>query len=306
VVAVDASYREAVLDAITTGQVSARLFEAPKNEASALFVEMVTRLQREFVLNPEHGLDSYLSLRIRHGTLSGTLRSAPEAERIVTKRASEGQGYKSNDHWRDLLNMSPSAWVGVDERLAQFSRDLDDFIAELNARYVQVLREDKPEGLFRVAVSPVSIYTMASDLKPEVELEGFVSAALNLFWDVLEEDLLSARRLLDTEIRGRQRKLYDDLESELRQDLNLIPLADAIIRAKGQADLSIDVVRDWFERSAPSDQLILDMNELVDISLEAIKRFHPDFSPVVVAGRFDAPPLLGALNLFSDIFFVIF
>jgi len=51
----------------------------------------------EFALHPEHGLDAYLSLRIRHGTLSGHLRGPVEREHLVIRRDAAGR-YRPSDY----------------------------------------------------------------------------------------------------------------------------------------------------------------------------------------------------------------
>jgi hypothetical protein len=195
----------------------------------------------------------------------------------------------------------------VDERLATFSRDLDLLIGELSGKHIQIRRPDKPDGLFQISLTSVSVLALASEIPADTAFGEFLDKVFDLFWQVLEEDLERVRAFVDGPMRSRQRALYDDLEAELRTELYLAPLADAVIRARGQADIALDMVRDWFELPTPSGRLVLTVNELVDISLEAVRRLHPDFHPELVAPRFDGiPPFQGALNLFSDIFFVLF
>jgi hypothetical protein len=54
--------------------------------ASLLLQQMFLEVRSQFLLNTEHGLDSYLSIRIRHGTLAGQLRRLFESLHLVTRR----------------------------------------------------------------------------------------------------------------------------------------------------------------------------------------------------------------------------
>ena len=62
--------------------------EVPANEAVSLLLKMVSSLLRECYLDPFHGLDCYISMRIRHGALSGQLRAPLEEEKLITQRES--------------------------------------------------------------------------------------------------------------------------------------------------------------------------------------------------------------------------
>ena len=54
-------------------------------DASQIFSEIITTIRNEFVSSGEYGLDGYLSLNIRHGTLAGQLR-APLAKYNLLER----------------------------------------------------------------------------------------------------------------------------------------------------------------------------------------------------------------------------
>jgi hypothetical protein len=75
----------------------------PKNEMDDLFQAMIINLRDEFISSAEHGLDGYLSVRIRHGTLVSQLRSPLEAANLITKKHSETGAYYSNEHWKKKL-----------------------------------------------------------------------------------------------------------------------------------------------------------------------------------------------------------
>ena len=50
------------------------------------FKEAFLKIRDQFIDNKDHGLDTYLSMRIRHGTLLGQIRSVFETHNLITKK----------------------------------------------------------------------------------------------------------------------------------------------------------------------------------------------------------------------------
>lgn len=306
--AVNDAYREAVMAILETGTISKSLYEVPKNEASDLFIRVVTRLIDECAFDPEHGLDCYLSLRIRHGTLSGLLRSAPEKERVVTRRVSETGDYRENTFWREGVgaNVDKETWEIIENRLAKFSRDFDALVTEITGQYIQIRRDEKPLGLFEVKPTYLIIYSLATDVNAESSFDALIDKAIDVFWVLVEVSLRGIRKFFDGQLRDRFARLFQDLELNIRTEPALAALADAVIRARSDFMLSLDQVRDWFELPTATSALAFSLEELIEVSLEAIKSFHREFSPSVSTSPLPETRFQGALNLFSDIFCVIF
>lgn len=301
-------YRQSLLDALETGSVPADLFDVPQNEAISLFREMVTRFVNQCTFDSEHGLDCYLSLRIRHGTTSGILRSAVEREHIVTRKSKETGEYLQNQHWLNALgdSVSEEAWVFAQQRLNQFSVDVDDLISRLITERIQIKATDKKLGLFEISLSPVQIYSIVVDIDETTDFGEFLDRASELFWLSVQLNLVKIREFIDIEFRRQFSLLFENLEQELRNYIPFRQLADAVLRAKNETEQSIDQLRDWFELPAATSSLAFGIKELVAVSVETMQRFHPEFVPEVTVESNGVPPFQGALNLFSDIFFVIF
>jgi hypothetical protein len=64
----------------------------PDKEASALLDKIVESVKTEYLHNADHGLDAYLSMRVRHGSLSGHLRGPLEERKLIVLRLSAGIG----------------------------------------------------------------------------------------------------------------------------------------------------------------------------------------------------------------------
>lgn len=300
-----------LLVAIREGVSSAPVFEVPSNEATAIVQEIVNDLITAYSFDPVYGLNSYLSLRVRHGTISGQLRRSWTEERLLTTADSNGQGYEFNEHWfeilRDVIPVDQAALVA--EALADFSRDFDIAIAVLTDKKIQILSKSKPEGVISTGFAEVvklSFYDEAVDLD---DFEDFLGAFSSLFWSNLETTLESTRTYLSTTFRSQLNELFDGIEqkvSTITFAARTPPLSDAIVRARLATNQSIDEMLEWFRGSRPVDSDPFPVDDLAQISLEIVNRLNPDFDPKLsIFGETDFLAV-SALFTFTDVFFVLF
>lgn len=310
VAVVDESYRKDLLKAAASGEISASLFDVPDNEASALFAGLVLNIIGELTYNPEHGLDCYLSLRIRHGTLSGQLRGPVEREHIVTRRDASTREYQPNKYWGERLHdhVFPDDHRLILRLLAEFSREYDNLIFSLTDQRIQVFRKEKPDGLFRLTIPELTIYGLATDVKPETSFDQFLNLCIDSFWSLVEASLANIRQYIDHQLRSSIRDQFDKLDAALQKIAapQIAPLSDAIRRARTDTGVRLDAMRHWFVQPTPNSSVPFTLQELVDIALTTIKGFRPEFNPRVNIVADDIPSLIGALRLFSDIFFILF
>ena len=102
----DQAYFNTIKQKREKGDISALFsMDVPRNERTALLDSMVLRLRDEFVSNTEHGLDGYLSVRIRHGTLAGQLRSPLESEFLLTPKDLKTGQHLPNTEWMNRLGL---------------------------------------------------------------------------------------------------------------------------------------------------------------------------------------------------------
>ncbi|MCA6116905.1 hypothetical protein J6524_18760 [Bradyrhizobium sp. WSM 1738] len=307
---VDENYRNALLKAVSSGEISPSLFEVPENEASALFASIVLWIMGELAYSPEHGLDCYLSLRIRHGTLSGQLRGPAEREHIITRRDAATKEYQANQYWGQRLehHLYPDFLAEIQQELMAFSRDYDNLIFEFTDQRIQVFGKEKPKGLFRLQITDVMVNSLASNVTVATTFDELIDACIDHFWALVDQSLDRIRQYIDDELRASIRDRFDALDAALQAvpGPQMASLSDAIRRARTETGLRLDAMRDWFALPTPNSSLPFEMKELVDIALTTIKGFRPEFNPIVSLTATDIPPLTGALHLFSDIFFILF
>src|ERR1019366_10442620 len=97
------------LDPSLLGELSESLRGGPlvvvSPETTSLFTKIFNELKAKFISSNEYGLDSYLSVWIRHGTLAGQIRSVFERQHLITRRDATGNRYHRNEYWINRLEI---------------------------------------------------------------------------------------------------------------------------------------------------------------------------------------------------------
>lgn len=309
-------------DALADKPAQNEIPEVPKNEAIDLLFKMLSSLFRECTLNPEHGLDCYLSIRIRHGTLSGQLRSPLEKEEIISQRESNSPEYKSNIYWlKQLSHLESSVRDSIDHRLIQFSKDYDKFIDRIANELIQIRTVEKKSGLFKIVDDSggrTHIFGMGLpkfaeliiSIKEKTSFHSFLDQCLELFWGSVEQSLKSVRSLIDSSLKDEITLLFTTLEKDIADIAGTASTSDldrAIRTAKTGAQEALDRVKEWFHLSKPLKSPELDFQDVVDIGLRIVRTMHPDFDPIVELSIPESPIVTqGGLEKFTDIFIIIF
>ena len=111
-----------------------------------LFNELFKRVRDAFVSSDEYGLDSYLSMQIRHGSLSGALRGQFERSGLLTRRS--GNEYARNDQWCNLEDLTEEQRNLIAYQLARFSANVDNIIDDVRKNWMQVCLDERRSALF--------------------------------------------------------------------------------------------------------------------------------------------------------------
>lgn len=305
----DGAFVDALQDLLTGAPLPGEFLALPTNEASDLLIQIIVVLFRECLSNPQHGLDCYLSMRIRHGTLSGQLRSPLEFEKLITQREAGSQRYTTNTYWADRLS-----YVGVDERdnilkhLSSFSRRYDDFIERTTSELIRIRSADKPKGLLNVSVPSLRFRLFASHIKPDTTFELFLDACVQLFWQCVDDLLSAVRDIIDVDLKPEVNRLFWTLMSDIEGLGTTIPdLNRAVRTAQTGAQQALDRVKDWFRLPQTQLEPEFSLEEMVDIGLQCVQKIHLEFNPDVAISGPQLPRFAsGSLTMFSDLFFIIF
>lgn len=285
------------------------MLELPKNEATDLLVKMVVSLNREFLTNPDHGLDCYLSMRIRHGTLAGQLRTPLEVEHLITQRRVACDEYTANERWTTALLHHRLDPQPLDDRLASFSRDYDDLVSVMSNELIQIRSPERPRGLFDAGVLTTQLLLLSTHLTPDLTFDTFLDLCFDMYWNRVDVCLTKVRDVCNEQLKPQITRMFNSLESEASSLAGTArpDLETAIRSASTGANQALDIVSDWFRLPAPIEMQIFPIEAMIDVGLKCVTTIYPEFHPTLrQAVKPNLPPFGDALAFFSDVFFIVF
>jgi hypothetical protein len=299
---------------VARGDVEALLGGAfPRNEMTDLFESLVVRLRDEFVSSSQHGLDGYLSVRVRHGTLSGQLRRPLESESLVTLRDSTTGKYKENTFWPGILGIAGTDEQTIlQEALAQFTESFDSLIEEINSSWLQVRKRKEDSGLIDFTLLRPEVNFLSTEIRDDMTFDSFLESIFSHFFsEKLEPSLEKIRTELQENAKPRASDLLLKLQTTAEEKLGgskIWRLRSSIGRARTQIQTVINRITEWFRisRSEMSCEPF-SIEEVVNIGAASIQAACPDFQADVETSP-DLHDFLisGNLTSFVDLLFLIF
>ncbi|MGE8441407.1 MAG: hypothetical protein ACN6OS_07440 [Comamonas testosteroni] len=279
--------------------------------ADAMLMDMVDRLYQRFLSDPTDGLDTFLSLRIRHGSFKGTLLGPFEEQGLLFGTGSSYSNEAFAERWGDTLKLQPLEMETLASEFQQFSKDvrgyIDDFV---NAR-IQIGRLDKPRGAFKAQVPPLSARLLAAALaeRPSTFF-AFLTTAYFIFWKLVELTLIELRS-----------EILEALSTQIRTRIDLLIQA---IRARGPKCLSMvttlttvsttiisqcELVAEWFRLPNAVQGEQVELNDAIDIAAAATRNVYRAFEAEVLVNSLPSirlPLTTNALATITDCLFVAF
>jgi hypothetical protein len=303
------------LRSLRSGPASSALPEIPKDESSALLVQMMATAFGELTSNKEHGLDCYLSMRIRHGALSGQLRTPMERQRLITQVSADGVTYEPNSTWLDSLSSSGSSTSSAEGRdrlrlrMNELSAAYDQVVDRVAKDYVQVRTGEKPGGWFDIAVRQIHVIELLASIGSDTSFEDFVELLISQFFTELKARLSHVRSEIERSVKPALLEPISAFELDLAglADVSIQPaLRGALATARVDVQQALDVVKDWFQLPQIEEYHTFEMEELIHIGLQCVKVLHVDYHPVLSTEIGEVTPILDPLVVFTDIFVILF
>ena len=220
-------------------------------EFGALFEE----IKSCFILSNEYGLDYYLSVRIRHGTLSGQIRSQFENENLITRKSSSTDNYDNNEYW---LNCTFGAYGDkiagdADQCLQEFSKQVDSVIEKVNSRLIQIRgNDDELCGLFDYDYNQdhlLQLWAQVFARDVPVTYDEFLGIVFSELWQRTETNLEQVRGYVRTELKAELTNALDELSQKicrLNTDFAHSQFSNAIVRCKTNIQNELEIIAGWF------------------------------------------------------------
>ena len=230
-----------------------------------------------FLHHPKFGLDGFLSLRIRHNSIVGFVRAAPEKCHLVTNQPSKYEDYKLNEFW---MSKTPERYHrDINKVLRQFTDNLDTYLEDIKSKYIQIESSKYPEGLLKLKIEKATLIIFRVVVQ-NYNLEEFVVASLNLFWGILDPSLENIRKKFQNEFSVKVSEIHHNLSSNLSDIFTKTDKEyyESIIRLVNDSNRmsseNLKKASDWFFKYRLTSRPYFKIEEWLDIAIEAAKARH--------------------------------
>lgn len=298
---------------------SVHLVDEAETETDSQFDSIFTEVTHEF-LRGDHGLNAYLSTRLRHGVLANTLRKPLADERLISSRNASGSGYKPNVYWDDRFEVyDGAARQRVATSLAAFSAEFDRILHELRDERLQIsishgvkdVRQDTKAAFIYRSSNLERRFMQRSAIRSR-SMDEFIDVCIDNLWDKTDENLLEVRELLDRTIKPAFTSAFEQLTDSIHSlpySQAVGDLRNGIARAKTQLRMRLDEVSSWFHRSQVYDRQDYQPGLPVDIAHNMIAKTASESShvPTIDVGSYDRSVRLPGRTLdgMVDAFYVV-
>jgi hypothetical protein len=253
-----------------------------------LFADMFYRIRDVFVSSAEYGIETYLSMRIRHGTLLGEIRSVFEGHHLITKKDSGSGRYEENSYWLNKLRFqNAKARADFSQRLSIFSFRIDEISEDLKNKKLQIHTEKKQtSGLFNYS------YHIDSDLlelfRDRIggieEYDEFVDTIVDEMWGRTELNLSTIRdyilKTVTPEILKELTQLAKDADSvvDKTESHDYNEFIRTLTDCQTHVMVEFEKISLWFRRTNSKTINEFHFHLPIDASLATIKRIFPAYS----------------------------
>jgi hypothetical protein len=258
----------------------------PRNERLAAFNELYLTIRDRFVSSSEHGLDVYLSVGIRHGTLAGQLRSVFERESLLGRRSADGS-FSSPAKWAELFGATEHALAleALTREIAAFTDGVDSLIRELRDKYIQINTESRPnEGWFDYRFTSQEVLAFESRSQDVESFDAFCDLVVEALWQRTELNLARVRSSLTGMIKTSFASLLDklsDVSGSLPVSQGRMQFQAAITRVRPIMQTELASIAAWFTRHGAGDSDPYRIDTALDIARTMFERCNPSKRLVV-------------------------
>jgi len=206
-----------VLETVGGSGKSAVVLVVPESERAEQIAKIVSLARDEFAWSNELGLNSYISMNIRHGTLEGQLRGVFMKLHLITQRDSTSGKYADNSFWhQNFQQIDLSGWTHSSKALEECSRDLDELIQKIKKQFIQIKTEDRnKDGLIDLTVDSSLIKAAEDQIDGKAGVDLFSTNFLEHLGEVTNRQLSIAAEFLKNDVRAMFNHILDRLERAL-------------------------------------------------------------------------------------------
>ena len=285
------------------------IFDEDVKKPESMLRNIVTNIRDAFVSSDEYGLDGYLSLNIRHGTLADELRSPLVNAKLTASYNNIVNQYEIDKKW--IYQISDlNTRKRIEAAIIEFYIETESIINDLKNKYIQVQTEKKlSEGCFDYCLEEGDFLDISMSCEGVAEFEDFIEIVIDFLWKRTELNLIAIKNKIKNEISSRYVSAFQNLKSKLDSispKSRIRELNRKINEAETDMQNILERICFWFQRSEESKHADFELEFVFLMGLHTIHNMHPEckFSPKPIRPIVCEQKIEGKyLKNFSDIFY---
>lgn len=280
------------------------------------FGAIFSEIAKEF-LTGDHGLNAYLSTRVRHGKFVDALRKAVMDEHLVTGKTT-GEIYAKNNFWIDRLTQVNTKDELI-EAIEDFTRKFDDLLILARDQKIQIRTffdlksgEGNTDGLFVYQFSSLERRLVQTYDANFEDFDELIVKCVDTLWEKTDANLVRVRKYLMESLKIDLMSLFDELtiKVDAGSSAGTAGLLNAIARARTATQQAMDNVVAWFRRNEVYDRQDFDIDFAPQIAASMVNRTmsmqSPWAGPRCEIETSDGKLPGRTLDALVDIFYVLF
>lgn len=269
--------------------------------------EMISSIRNAFVSSPAYGLETHLSINIRHGIIDDELNGPNLKNRLVVKKNPVNTEYIYDDYWTKYETETDHKIL--QRAFGMFYENFFGTIKKLKEDYLQICTEDnKNNGLFNYELSDTDYLHLSLMLVETKEYEELFDIVVKYMWDLTKRNLQNVKDVICSEILSDFDDAYNKLKesiSGMRNSSRMSEIRHAAEEAQNDMHNVINRVQYWFELPRGGDYNDFRLNFAFEMALQTIKELHPELCFRVKKLSSEEGELITGklLRYFDDIFY---
>ncbi|MGH1257159.1 MULTISPECIES: hypothetical protein [Bacillus] len=289
-----------------------------------IFKDMIDDFRTEALTNSKYGLGKFLSSRIRHGALENTLTKSFKNHKLLSLKQNNELGnlvlhkdredeinYHSNSRNSEIMEE-------IKIKLNLFSQKIVDKIEEIK-EWIRIKDKHYPQGMFDYQLMDgLGVLYLYREFKDITDYNSFYTAITDSFWKITERNLKGIRVRFTREVYEYFTECLEGLSKDLdtlrlnNMDPEIDVISGILLKdinlCKVGIKTDLNEISNWFVVRRVNDFHDFYFQELIDTSLEIIRKSNKDFDKIQITSNVETELQIKGeyFNYLVDVFYMLY